>query len=116
MFGYTLDSAAAWLQWREEVDMNRLMAVGLLAGGLLGGYVLRPPSVNAQAANFPFRPGDLVSIQYADTSRPCAIDQFYGSFVTCKQGRTSPGDLANNAVSRPFVLNLGTAISITLER
>jgi hypothetical protein len=96
--------------------MNRLMAIGLLASGLLGGYVLRPPSVNAQAADFPFRPGDLISVQYADTSRPCAIDQFYGSFVTCKQGRPSPGELANNVVSKPFVLNLGTAISITLER
>jgi hypothetical protein len=96
--------------------MNRLMAIGLLASGLLGGYVLRPPSVTAQAADFPFRAGDLISIQYADTSRPCAIDQFYGSFVTCKQGRTSPGDLANNVESKPFVLNLGTAISITLER
>jgi hypothetical protein len=96
--------------------MNRLVGVGLLAIGLLSGYVLRPPSVNAQAANLPFRPGDLISIQYADTSRPCAIDQFYGSFVTCKQARTSPGDLANNVVSKPFVLNLGTAISITLVR
>ena len=96
--------------------MNRLMAVGLLASGLLGGYVLRPPSANAQAANFPFRPGDSISIQYADTSRSCVIDQFYGSFVTCKQGRTSPGELANNGVSKQFVLNLGTAISITLER
>jgi hypothetical protein len=97
--------------------MNRLMAVGLLASGLLGGYVLRSPSVSAQAANFPFRPGDLIFINYADTSsRPCAIDQFYGSFVTCKQGRPSPGDLANNVVSKPFVLNLATAISITLER
>ena len=98
--------------------MNRLVAVGLLASGLLGGYVLRPPSANAQAADFPFRSGDLISIQYADTglSRPCAIDRFYGSFVTCKQGRTSAGDLANNVVSKPFVLNLATAISITLER
>lgn len=96
--------------------MNRLVAIGLLAIGLLTGYLLRPPSVNAQSSNFPFRPGDVISIQYADTSRPCAIDQFYGSFVTCKLGRTSPGDLANNVPSKPFVLNLGTAISITLER
>ena len=94
--------------------MNRLMAIGLVASGFVGGFVSRPPSVNAQAADFPFRPGDLISIQYADTSRLCAIDQFYGSFVTCKQGRPSPDELANNVVSKPFVLNLGTAISITL--
>ena len=96
--------------------MNRLVAVGLVGIGLLGGYLMRAPAVNAQAANFPFRPGDLISVQYADTSRPCAIDQFYGSFVTCMPGRTFPGDQANNVVRKPFVLNLGTAISITLEK
>jgi hypothetical protein len=96
--------------------MNRLVVIGLLAIGLVSGYVLRPPSVNAQAANLPFRPGDLISIQYADTSRQCVIGQFYGTFVTCKQAPTSPGDLANNVATKPIVLNLGTAISITLER
>jgi hypothetical protein len=95
--------------------MNRLLAVGLFGIGLLGGYLMRVPTVNAQAANFPFRPGDLISVQYADTSRPCAIDQFYGSFVTCAPARTFPGDQANNVVRKPFVLNFGTTISITLE-
>jgi len=96
--------------------MNRLVAVGLVGIGIVGGYLMRAPAVNAQAANFPFRPGDLISVQYADTSRPSAIDQFYGSFVTCMPGRTFPGDLANNVVRKPFVLNLGTAISITLGK
>ena len=97
--------------------MNRLVAVGLLGIGILGGNLMRAPSVNAQGANFPFRSGDLVFVNYADnSSRPCAIDQFYGSFVTCMPARTFPGDQANNVVRKPFVLNLGTAISITLER
>jgi hypothetical protein len=30
--------------------------------------------------------------------------------------RTFPGEQANNVVRKPFVLNLGTAISITLEK
>ena len=95
--------------------MNRLVAIGLLAIGVLGGYLLRPPAVNAQRVDFPFQNGDSVDILYADNmSRPCVIDQFYGSFVTCK-----PTGVGFTVVERkpfPFVLNLGSAISVTLVK
>jgi len=91
--------------------MKGLVAVGLVAVGVLGGSLLRPLGVDAQQADFRFQPGDAVTIDYSGTSLPCQIDRFYGSFVSCKR---QPG--APDVVQRPFVYNLSTAISVTLVK
>jgi hypothetical protein len=66
--------------------MKGLVAVGLVAVGLLGGASLRPVAVDAQQSSFPFNPGDAVTIEYSDRSgfsHPCVIDRY------CFTGRSS---------------------------
>ena len=95
--------------------MNRVLAIGFVALGLLIGYAVRAPRVDAQARGFPYIGGDSIRIDYADgqTRATCIIEQFYGSFVSCRP------------VSRTFwaqdpapkiLYNLDTAISVSLVK
>jgi hypothetical protein len=73
--------------------MYRLLSISLLAIAVLVGYSVREPRVSAQGASFPYRVGDSVNLEYADGSPACVIEQFYGSFVSCKvqlRGFTAP--------------------------
>lgn len=90
--------------------MNRLLSVALLVTGLLVGFLSRPPVVQAQPPGFPYRPGDSISITYQDsTNRTCIIENFFGSFVSCKVPDQPFGEKP-----RPRVYNLSTSVSVTL--
>ena len=93
--------------------MYRLLAISLLAIALLVGYSIRGPRVSAQGASLPYRVGDSVRLDYADglTRGTCVIEQFYGSFVSCKL--QSRGFVAPDAPPST-IYNLSTAISIQL--
>lgn len=90
--------------------MNRLVLVALLVTGLLVGFLSRPPVVEAQPPRFPFSTGDSISITYQDsTSRSCVIENFFGSFVSCKVPEQPFGQ-----PPLPRVYNLSTSVSVTL--
>src|SRR5262245_60765423 len=95
--------------------MNRVLAVAFLALGLLFTYAVRAPRVDAQARSFPYTGGDSIRIDYADgqTRATCIIEQFYGSFVSCKAVSRAFG--ASDATPR-IVYNLDTAISVSLVK
>ena len=93
--------------------MNRALAVGFLALGLLIGYVVRAPRADAQGRSFPYSVGDSVRIEYAETQTRglCVIEQFYGSFVSCK---VSSRTFVPPDTPPTIVYNLDTALSVSL--
>ena len=95
--------------------MYRLLSISLLAMVALIGYSIREPRVSAQNLSLPYSAGDSVRLEYADgTSRgACVIEQFYGSFVSCKV--SSPSFVAPDAPPK-IVYNLSTVISIQLVK
>jgi hypothetical protein len=95
--------------------MYRLLSISLLAIAVLVGYLIREPSVSAQTLALPYSAGDSVRLEYADgmTRGLCVIEQFYGSFVSCKI--SSPAFVAPDAPPR-IVYNLSTVISIQLVK
>jgi hypothetical protein len=95
--------------------MNRALSVGLIAIGLLIGYLVRAPQVDAQTASFPYGRGDTVRIEYPDglSRGSCVIERFYESFVSCSM----PSRLFVTPDAPPtLVYNLGAAISVHLVK
>ena len=95
--------------------MYRLLSISLLAMAVLVGYSIREPRVSAQTLSLPYTVGDSVRLEYADGSSrgACVIEQFYGSFVSCKV--SSPSFVAPDAPPK-LVYNLSTVISIQLVK
>ena len=95
--------------------MYRLLSISLLAMAVLIGYSIREPRVSAQTLSLPYTAGDSVRLEYVDgASRgTCVIEQFYGSFVSCKV--SSPTFAAPDAPPK-LVYNLSTVISIQLVK
>ena len=95
--------------------MYRLLSISLLAVAVALGYSIREPRVSAQTLNLPYNAGDSVRLEYADGSSRamCVIEQFYGSFVTCKV--SSPSFVAPDAPPK-IAYNLSTVISIQLVK
>jgi hypothetical protein len=62
----------SWDAVRQEVEMKRIVAVVLVAAGLIGGTWIRPLAVRAQPTDFPFNAGDAVTIEYS-TQQVCHI-------------------------------------------
>lgn len=95
--------------------MYRLLSISLLAMAAAVGYSIREPRVSAQTLSLPYTVGDSVRLEYADGSSrgACVIEQFYGSFVSCKV--SSPSFVAPDAPPK-LVYNLSTVISIQLVK
>ena len=98
--------------------MYRLLSISLLAMAVLIGYSIREPRVSAETLSLPYTAGDSVRLEYADgrSRGACVIEQFYGSFVSCKV--SSPAFAAPGAPGAPpkIVYNLSTVISIELVK
>ena len=91
--------------------MKRLLWLALLVTGVLVGYFSRPPVVQAQPPGFPYGGGDLIQISYAgEGTRSCVIENFFGSFVSCKTQQDRPF----GPETLPRIYNLSTSISVTL--
>jgi hypothetical protein len=91
--------------------MKRLLWLAVLVSGVLVGYLSRPPVVQAQPTGFPFRAGDLIQISYAERTQSCMIENFFGSFVSCKTQQDRPF----GPETLPRLYNLSTSISVTLS-
>jgi hypothetical protein len=79
-------------------EMNRMLSVGLVATGLIGGYLVGGSGVEAQStmsSRFPFTAGDTISLVFRipgenPAGETCVIESFRETYVVCKTENDVP--------------------------